>query len=282
MSGLLLDRAGRRRSPATMPGFHAGCPPRNKGLRYPADPLKVEKIIAVMHAAGDHVQGPHLRALIVILWRADAALLRSGRERCPTSREGASAPVRHMQSRGRSRARGFLFAHRRSTGRAVRCPPLPSPGTTATEYGTSSASLRMTGVDRPLGGESPFVCGPRFAAGNIGSQFRKLVEKARRSKPEQHRRHHEVARAERPIEPVGIAQAGRELDQSIANAVFDQRQALFGPWLVALREPGGHEFEDRRLHGAERGEHPGDGPRPRIGTNAGHEPRRAARPRHEP
>jgi hypothetical protein len=34
MSEYLLDRAGRRRSPATMPGFHAGRPPRNKGLRY--------------------------------------------------------------------------------------------------------------------------------------------------------------------------------------------------------------------------------------------------------
>ena len=33
MSELLLDRAGRRRSPATMPGFHAGRPPHNKGLR---------------------------------------------------------------------------------------------------------------------------------------------------------------------------------------------------------------------------------------------------------
>jgi hypothetical protein len=67
---LLLDRAGRRRSPATMPGFHAGRPPRNKGLRYPADPPKVEEIIAVMRAAGDHAQGRRLRALIVILWRA--------------------------------------------------------------------------------------------------------------------------------------------------------------------------------------------------------------------
>ena len=38
MSELLLARAGRRRSPATMPGFHAGRGPRNKGLRYPADP----------------------------------------------------------------------------------------------------------------------------------------------------------------------------------------------------------------------------------------------------
>jgi hypothetical protein len=51
MSELLLDRVGRRRSPATMPGFRAGHAPGNKGLRYPADPPKVEEIIAVMRAA---------------------------------------------------------------------------------------------------------------------------------------------------------------------------------------------------------------------------------------
>jgi len=53
MSELSLDRAGRPRSPATMPGFHAGRAPRNKGLRYPADPPQVEEIIAVMRTAGD-------------------------------------------------------------------------------------------------------------------------------------------------------------------------------------------------------------------------------------
>ena len=31
----LLDRAGRRRSPAALSSFHQGLPPRNKGLRYP-------------------------------------------------------------------------------------------------------------------------------------------------------------------------------------------------------------------------------------------------------
>jgi integrase len=70
MSEFLLDRAGRRRSPATMPGFHAGRPPRNKGLRYPADPPKVEEIVAVMRAAGDDTHGRRVRGLIVILWRA--------------------------------------------------------------------------------------------------------------------------------------------------------------------------------------------------------------------
>ena len=70
MSELLLDRAGRRRSPATMPGFHAGHAPGNKGLRYPADPPKVEEIIAVMRSAGDQAHGRRLRALIAILWRS--------------------------------------------------------------------------------------------------------------------------------------------------------------------------------------------------------------------
>ena len=62
MSKLLLDRAGRRRSPATMPGFHAGRSPHNKGLRYPADPPKIEEIIAVIRAAGDRPHGRRLRA----------------------------------------------------------------------------------------------------------------------------------------------------------------------------------------------------------------------------
>jgi integrase len=69
MTELPLDAAGRRRSPATMPGFHAGRPPRNKGLRYPADPPTVEEIVAVMRAAGDGRPGRRLRALIVVLWR---------------------------------------------------------------------------------------------------------------------------------------------------------------------------------------------------------------------
>jgi hypothetical protein len=38
MKSVLLDVAGNRRSPATMPGYHRGRPPRNKGEHYPADP----------------------------------------------------------------------------------------------------------------------------------------------------------------------------------------------------------------------------------------------------
>lgn len=71
MSALrMLDAAGRPRSPATMPGYRAGCSPRNKGVRYPADPPRVEEIIAVMRTAGDGVLGVRMRALVVVLWRA--------------------------------------------------------------------------------------------------------------------------------------------------------------------------------------------------------------------
>jgi hypothetical protein len=70
MESLPLDAAGHRRSPATMPGYHRGRPPRNKGEQYPADPPTIEEIIAVMRIVGARANGARLRALIVLLWRA--------------------------------------------------------------------------------------------------------------------------------------------------------------------------------------------------------------------
>ena len=66
----LLDAAGRPRSPATMPGHHAGRVPPNKGRRYPADPPTVDEIVAVMRHAGDGRHGRRMRGLIVVLWRS--------------------------------------------------------------------------------------------------------------------------------------------------------------------------------------------------------------------
>ena len=70
MASVLLDVTGHRRSPATMPGYHRGRPPRNKGWQYPADPPTIEEIVAVMRIVGDRSDGHRLRALIVLLWRA--------------------------------------------------------------------------------------------------------------------------------------------------------------------------------------------------------------------
>jgi integrase len=66
----VLDAAGRRRSPATLPGYHAGRSPRNKGIRYPADPPTVDEIVAVMRHTANNRHGWRLRAMIVVLWRA--------------------------------------------------------------------------------------------------------------------------------------------------------------------------------------------------------------------
>jgi len=64
MESVLLDAAGHRRSPATMPGYHRGRPPRNKGEEYPADPPTVEEIVAVTAPeAGDRQGGRRPRAL---------------------------------------------------------------------------------------------------------------------------------------------------------------------------------------------------------------------------
>ena len=54
----LLDRAGRRRSPATLPSLHQGLPPRNKGLTYPPDPPAAEN-------ARDGHAGPAITAQVL-------------------------------------------------------------------------------------------------------------------------------------------------------------------------------------------------------------------------
>jgi hypothetical protein len=61
MSVHLLDAAGRRRSPATLPGHHKGRVPANKGHRFPADPPTVDEIVAVMRQARDDRHGRRLR-----------------------------------------------------------------------------------------------------------------------------------------------------------------------------------------------------------------------------
>jgi integrase len=66
---VLLDAAGRRRSPATVRGYLAGRAPRNKGMEYPADPPKPEEIILVMRRAGADRHGLRIRALTAVLWR---------------------------------------------------------------------------------------------------------------------------------------------------------------------------------------------------------------------
>jgi hypothetical protein len=73
----LLDRAGRRRSPATTSSLHQGVSPGNKVLRYPPDPPTIGEIVAVMRAAGDGPEGVRLRDVIVVTLRAGVTDQRS-------------------------------------------------------------------------------------------------------------------------------------------------------------------------------------------------------------
>jgi hypothetical protein len=102
MSELLLaaqvDFDRPRRCPGSIPVD------RNKGLGYPADPPKVEQIVAVMRAAGDDAHGRRLRGLIVILWRAGLRIQKRSRFPRPIS-ISAAAPC-SSAGRGRRASRG--------------------------------------------------------------------------------------------------------------------------------------------------------------------------------
>ena len=91
MHPILLDAAGHQRQPFSLPGYHTDRPPRNKGRRYPADPPAIEQIIAVMHTAGAGPDGMRLRALIVVLWRAELRSAKRSRSPSPTSRSRSPA-----------------------------------------------------------------------------------------------------------------------------------------------------------------------------------------------
>jgi site-specific recombinase XerD len=100
-ASVLFDVAGRRRSPATLPGYHAGRVPHDKGQSYPADPPTVEEIVAVMRQAPDDCRGYRVRAMIVVLWRAGLRV-----------REALALLESHLDER-----RGSLLVRRGKSGR---------------------------------------------------------------------------------------------------------------------------------------------------------------------
>ena len=192
MSGqVLVDVAGRRRSPATVPGYHAGRPPRNKGLRYPADPPRIEEIIAVMRQAGTGIlRLDRVRALIVVLWRSGLrvsealALGEADLGRAP--RVGAGAVRQGRQaSRGRDGRLGVG-----ATG---------GPGSTHA-------------VDLPVGRLFCVIDGPTrgrpWAPGAVRTQLRRLAAQAgvrRRFAPHQLRHAHAVEMAREGV-PLNVIQ----------------------------------------------------------------------------
>src|SRR4051795_6030415 len=123
--------AGRRWSAslATLPGYHAGRVPRNKGQRYPADPPTVEEIVAVVRQTADNRHGWRVRGLIVVLWRAGLRVQealelvetdldeRHGSSLSAMAR--AAGGARSAWTRGRGAAAPAAGRPRRAAGRAA-------------------------------------------------------------------------------------------------------------------------------------------------------------------
>jgi hypothetical protein len=163
----MLDSAGRRRSPATMPGYHVGRPPRNKGMRYPADPPTVEEIVAVMRHATDDRHGWRMRAMIVVLWRGCASRKRS---RSPSTSRPPARIAARAQRQGRPATRGRhgrvgLGAATAVAGRKGRAPGRsavlrhrrPDPRATVVRRG---GPLGVPPACRPCGRQAPLCAAP--------------------------------------------------------------------------------------------------------------------------
>jgi hypothetical protein len=209
----MLDSAGRRRSPATMPGYHVGRPPRNKGMRYPADPPTVEEIVAVMrHATDDRHGWAHARddrGLVAGLRVQEALALAehvstTGADRCScaTAREAGDARSAWTSGAGSSYGRGWAQGQ---GSRSVRC----SPSSTARPAGdrgqarrsarssaglppvrASGAALRRTSYATRMRSSSP-ARGSRSTSSSASSarQSRHNVDLPARDRPRGDHRH---------------------------------------------------------------------------------------------
>ena len=140
--------AGRPRSPATIPGYHAGRPPRNKGRRNTADPPTIEAIVAVMRHAGNGLHGHRLRGLVVVLWRAglrthEALLLNEGdlgRRRCSCGAQG-------RPPRGQTVASPPTPCRRATSRPCCRCSPASRGGLVGHFPGHQPFAVIVAGTD---------------------------------------------------------------------------------------------------------------------------------------
>lgn len=73
-SAVLYDKLGRKRSPATIPGYMAGRPAPSTGRTYPPSPLTVKEIVRLLNHAEfitkNDAYEQRLKAIILVLWRS--------------------------------------------------------------------------------------------------------------------------------------------------------------------------------------------------------------------
>ena len=160
----VLDAAGRRRSPATMPGYHAGRPPHNKGIRYPADPPTVDEIVAVMRHTAEDRHGARLRAMIVVLWRAglriQEALALGEHDLMSGAGRSLSAAAR---ATGAARS-GWTSGAGSTSARGLPCAPSCRSG----RCSASSTARRVAARGRPLQSAPSFAESPSTPVSGVG------------------------------------------------------------------------------------------------------------------
>jgi site-specific recombinase XerD len=74
MTEQLFDVLGRRRSPATLPGFNAGRSPASRGKTYRPTILTPQDVERVLENCPVGISGSRLRALIAVLYRTGMAI----------------------------------------------------------------------------------------------------------------------------------------------------------------------------------------------------------------
>jgi hypothetical protein len=180
----VLDAAGRRRSPATMPGYHAGRAPRNKGQLYPADPPSVEEIIAVMRQTPDDRHGARLRALIVVLWRGglriQEALALGERDLDPRRgsllvRQGKGGRRREVgmdAGGGSSSRRGLRHTSSCRSGRCSASSTAPPAGGPGRAPGSAPSSAGWRPRRESAAGSRRISCAMRTLSSSLAKAYR--------------------------------------------------------------------------------------------------------------
>ena len=182
----VLDAAGRRRSPATMPGYHAGGPPRNKGRLYPADRGRDRRGHARGQRRPSRLPAPRLD--------------RGPLARRPARRGGARA------GRTRPRPQARVSARAQRQGR-----PAPRHRHGRLGLGTTTPWLAAR-LELPVGPLFCVIDGPTrgrpWSSANARVEFRRLAAQAsirRRFAPHQLRHAHAVELAREGV-PLNVIQ----------------------------------------------------------------------------
>lgn len=64
------DRIGRRRSPVTLPGYHKGRTPPNKGMKFPPSPPSTEEVAAMLACCDRNTpHGLRMFSWLLLVWR---------------------------------------------------------------------------------------------------------------------------------------------------------------------------------------------------------------------